>query len=325
MEKWFPYIVSIEEYFVQNHIIIIGGSCLDIFAVSSQPLVPHDSNPGTVHIGFGGVGRNIAENLSRLGQCVTLIAPFGDDPFSRQMLAYTAEAGVSVEHALIVPQAQSPYYISVNDSGGEMNIAVNDMRICERLSPSFVQQKLQALNRADAVLLDTNIPQETISHIARNCRAPLFADGVSTKKVMKLIPSLSRLYALKVNLLEASALLNAPVTAEYASLCTAANRLHEIGIPHVFITLGIAGAFLSSGGEQLMQSAFSVTARNANGCGDAFSAAAFLGLLQGSPPQRILTTALAAAAITAQSAQAVSADLSAAAIQSIIDEKRDRP
>jgi pseudouridine kinase len=309
---------------VSKHIVIIGGSCVDIFAVSAQPLVPYDSNPGTVNIGFGGVGRNIAENLARLGQAVTLIAAFGDDPFSNHMLAYTNVAGVDIDHTLIVPHMQSPYYISVNDPGGEMNVAVNDMRICEQLSPSFLRDKLPVLNQADAVVIDTNIPQATISWIVNNCRVPLFADGVSTKKVRKLLPSLSRLHGLKVNLLEAAALLETPMTADYPSLCKAADRLHEIGIPHVFITLGKTGAFMSCSGRQLLQNAYSVTTRNANGCGDAFSAAAFLGVLNGDAPENILRVALAAAAVTAQSAQAVSTDLTLSAILSLINEKRER-
>ncbi len=309
---------------MSKHIVIIGGSCVDIFAVSAKPLVSHDSNPGTVNIGFGGVGRNIAENLTRLGQTVTLIAAFGDDPFSRHMLSYTAAAGICVDHSLIAPQMQSPYYISVNDSNGEMHVAVNDMRICERLIPSFVQEKLPIINRADAVVIDTNIPQETIALIASSCRVPLFADGVSTKKVIKLIPSLHSLHGLKVNLLEASALLETPVTASYSSLCVAADRLHAIGIPHVFITLGKAGAFVSSGGSRHLQNSYSVIARNANGCGDAFSAAAFLGILHGDEPEHILQAALAAAAVTARSAQAVSTDLTPSAIQSLIEEKRER-
>jgi pseudouridine kinase len=309
---------------VIKRIAIVGGSCVDIFATSALPLVSRDSNPGTVNIGFGGVGRNIAENLARLGQDATLIAPFGSDPFSAQMLAYTAAAGVHTEHSLIVSDKQTPFYISVNDADGDMAVAVNDMQICERLTPEFLSRKLAVLNACDAVLLDANIPQEAVSYLSENCVPPLFADAVSTKKAMKLVPALPHLFALKTNVQEAEALLGLHLTSDMNSLKDAANRFHAMGIPHIFITLGKNGAFVSGFGKQIKQSAYPVNAVNGNGCGDAFCAAAFLGVLENQPPERLLQIALAAAAVTAICSQAVDPHISMETVQTFIRETRQQ-
>lgn len=302
-----------------KHIGIVGGSCVDIFATSALPLVAHDSNPGTVNIGYGGVGRNMAENLARLSQDVLLIAPFGQDPFSAHMLQYTAAADVNTRHVFVSEAEQAPYYISVNDCGGEMSAAVNDMKICEQITPDFLAGKLPLLNQCDAVILDTNIPQVSIEYLAARCATPLFAEAVSTHKAMKLKTSLPYLFAIKANLQEAEALLGESVSSGRASLCSAAARFHSMGISHVFITLGKQGAFYSTKDTQLLQAAYPTQPVNTNGCGDAFGAAAFLGILRGDPPETLLKSALAAAAITAQSPQAVSPTISSAAIETFLE------
>ena len=171
-----------------KHIAIVGGSCVDIFAASALPLVAHDSNPGTVRIGFGGVGRNIAENLGASWAERNLIAAFGSDPFSTQMLPIRPRRALHTEHSLICPERQAPYYISVNDCNGDMAVAVNDMKICERITPVPLSGELPVLNACDAVMLDANIPEESDRFLVARCRAPLFADAVSTSKAVKLVP-----------------------------------------------------------------------------------------------------------------------------------------
>ena len=45
-------------------VCVIGGANADIIATSFKAFVPGDSNPGTVRLTAGGVGRNIAHNLA---------------------------------------------------------------------------------------------------------------------------------------------------------------------------------------------------------------------------------------------------------------------
>ena len=307
---------------MKKRIGLVGGSCVDIFATSALPLIAHDSNPGTVNIGFGGVGRNIAENLARLSQEVLLFAPFGQDPVSAHMMAYTAAAGVDISHCLVAPNSEAPYYISINDVGGEMAVAVNDMAICKQISPDYLMQKLDILNTCDAIFFDTNIPKDSIDTLVEYCKPPLLAEAVSTHKAAKLVSALPYLHAIKANRQEAQALTGLPVSVERLSLQAAADTFHRLGIPHVLITLGKQGAFYSANGIQLRRNAYQTTVENTNGCGDAFCAAAFLGIIKSSTPESLLDAALAAAAITAQSKQSVSADMSLAAIETFFHKAR---
>lgn len=284
---------------------VVGASCVDIFATSANPLILHDSNPGTVQIGFGGVGRNIAENLARLGQNVDLFAAFGSDVFSSEMLKHTTKSGVNTSECLIADAKTAPFYIAVNDNGGDMAVAVNDMDISTLLTPAYLQEKLGLLNSRDAVILDTNLSTQTIHFLVNHCTAPLYADGVSVSKVSKLAGILPRLAALNVNLLEAQALLNESFAAELPSLKRAGRLFHQQGVDTVLITLGAKGAFISTGSHQMLMNAFPTETRNFSGCGDAFSAAAFIGVANGYSHEDILANALACAALTAGSTQSV--------------------
>jgi len=78
-----------------------------------RALVPGTSAPGTVRLSIGGVARNVAENLARLGVHATLLSAVGDDPMGRFLLDATAHAGVNVEHVLVRRGQRSGAYIAV--------------------------------------------------------------------------------------------------------------------------------------------------------------------------------------------------------------------
>ena len=82
----------------EPYVVVIGGANVDVKARSTGPAVRRTSNPGTAVLGAGGVGRNIAENLARLGTSTHLVTAVGNDPLGDQLVASTREAGVGVEH-----------------------------------------------------------------------------------------------------------------------------------------------------------------------------------------------------------------------------------
>jgi len=62
-----------------TEVVVIGGINVDIKSRVDAPLVMATSNPGTTTVTAGGVGRNIAESLARLGVRTSLISAVGDD------------------------------------------------------------------------------------------------------------------------------------------------------------------------------------------------------------------------------------------------------
>ena len=289
----------------QHRFVVIGGNNVDINATAATALVYGDSNPGSIHTGLGGVGRNIAENLTRLGQQVSLITAFGDDEFSKLATRQAERIGMDVSHAIYAAHTASCVYVCVNEPSGEMSVAVNDMALCERITPAYLEGKLAVLGSADAIIVDANIPEESIDYIVQHCAAPVIADAVAAKKAARLHRSLPRLTALKANQIEIELLTGVSITHEF-DLHTAARTLHQMGVDYVLITLGGRGAYISEGGEQLFDHPIPQRIVNTTGCGDGFTAAAALAIIEKRPVREVLRMGLAGAAITAMSRQAVS-------------------
>jgi pseudouridine kinase len=298
---------------VRRRLIVIGASNVDISATSLLPLVQEDSNPGRVHTGLGGVGRNIAENLARLGHDVRLLAAYGDDAFAERALSHAAQIGLDCSLSPRFPGGASSVYVCVNNPNGDMAVAVNDMAICARITPQVIHDRLAAINASDAVVLDANLPEDTIAAIAQSFTKPLFADAVSTLKASRLRPALSRLFGLKVNRMELETLANMTISGQ-ADLPAATFRLHALGIRTVLVTLGEQGAFASDGTRHVFACPHSPPIRNATGCGDAFTAAAVAAILDNCPLETVLDYGLACAGICSQSEEAVSPELSIATL-----------
>ena len=293
----------------QHNIVVVGGNNVDITATSHAALVYGDSNPGAIHTGLGGVGRNIAENLTRLGQKVSLITVFGDDEFSKLAQDQAMRIGMDLSDAIYVQNAPSCVYVCINDTTGEMTVAVNDMELCARITPAFLESKLERLNAADGIVVDANISEEAIDFLVQHCTPPIFADAVSAKKASRLHNSLPRLKGLKSNQIEVELLTGLTISHEH-DMSAAARALHQMGVEYVLITLGSRGAFASDGNVQVFERPFPQRVVNTTGCGDAFTAATTVAMLDHLDTRGILRMGLGAASICAQSEHAVSEDIS---------------
>ena len=75
-----------------SYVVVVGGVNVDIGGKSHSPLVSSDSNPGTVRVSLGGVGRNIAHNLSLMGTDVRLLTAYGDDVHGQRIAASCSSA-----------------------------------------------------------------------------------------------------------------------------------------------------------------------------------------------------------------------------------------
>ena len=85
------------------YVTVVGGVNVDIGGQPSNTLVPQDSNPGTVGMSLGGVGRNIAHNMSLLGLDARLVTAFGDDMNAQKIAASCGELGIDISQSPIIP------------------------------------------------------------------------------------------------------------------------------------------------------------------------------------------------------------------------------
>ena len=302
-----------------SYIAVVGGVNIDIGGRSLAPLVVGDSNPGHIRTSLGGVGRNIAHNLALLGADVKLITALGDDHNARRIEDSCAALGIDLSSSLRVPGGATSTYLFLADANGDMALAMSDMTIYEHLTPAFLAEKLDVLNAAALVVLDTNLSAESIRYLAEHCTAPLFADTVSAAKAGKLEPVLGRLHTLKPNRMEAELLSGVQITDE-ASLRRAADTLLATGLRRVFISLGADGVLAADHTQKLHLKNFSGQMVNTTGCGDAFMAAVARASLENESLESAALHGLAAAVIAMESAETINPAMSLRAVAERINQ-----
>ncbi len=297
-----------------SFVSVVGGVNVDIGGRAFGPLVAADSNPGRVSISLGGVGRNIAHNMALLGLDVHLLTAYGDDLHGQQVAASCSALGIDLSHGLRIAGGATPTYLYLTDPAGEMALAISDMAICEKISPAYLAAKLPQLQNAQVVVADANIPAQSLQFLAESCTAPLFVDPVSTVKAEKLRPILHKIHTLKPNRLEAELLSGVRIESR-DDVAKAADRLLEMGVHRLFISLGGDGVYAAMGAERCWLPNIPGHMVSTTGCGDAFMAALVWAYLEGSDLETTARAGLAAGSIAMESQETINPEMSANALR----------
>lgn len=290
-------------------VIVIGGANVDIKGRSSGSYIEATSNPGEVTMSVGGVGRNIAENLARLGVETALVTVLGDDSNGRLVREACAAAGVDLSLAITGPSATGTY-LAVLDDRGELVSAVNDMRSIEWLDVPHLEAMAADLGRAAMLVADCNISTPCLQWLCRFSAergVRLLIEPVSVPKARKLLAfeRQTPVHAITPNRQQASAL-----TGEAEDEMSLA-RLHALGFANVVMHCGATGALASTGGSVELAKPFpAVTIADVTGAGDAAVAGLVSGLLEGLTLAEAARLGQAAAAIKLSSRDSVSSRMS---------------
>ena len=295
-------------------VAVVGGVNVDVGGTPYASLIPGDSNPGRITVNAGGVGRNIAQNLCQLGLSVRLYSAWGTDAHGDLAAAACRKAGMDISRVLCLPDVPTSAYLYINDKRGEMVSAVADMAAADQITPDYLRPFLPDLCRARAVVVDANLPEETLRFLADGCEAPLFCDPVSVTKARKLSAFLGRLHTLKPNRLEAELLGGGPIRGAGAAL-RAGEALLRTGLKQVFISLGGEGVCAVSREGQALLPCLPGRMVSTTGCGDAFTAALVWAFLERLPLEETALAGLAAAAIAMESPETISPALDSASLR----------
>lgn len=244
-------------------ILIIGGTNIDIYGQVNDKLIIQDSNNGKVDIMIGGVGKNIAENLARLDLDVTFATALGNDSFGKEAKTYLSNLGVN----LIVAESanKTPIYLAVFDEEQDMFVGINDMSAVDDLNENFLSNQIE-LNKYDLIVIDANLSEETIEYICNNTNKPIYAEAISTKKVMKFKPYLDKITAIKCNFFEARKLSG----STHATIKEIMQDIYLLGVKEVYLTDGGNGSYHFQNEILKHQKSFNMPIVNASGAGDAF-------------------------------------------------------
>lgn len=300
-------------------VVTVGAANLDITGSTRNPLAPGDSIPGRIRSAPGGVARNVAENLARLGTPVRLLTAVGDDGFGSRLLAATASAGVGVDGCWILAGKSTSTYLSMHGPDGDMALAINDLEIVDSVTPERLAARQALLQQAPALMLDCNLTASALRYLfAQAAGKPVFVDAVSAFKCPRVMPWLAGVHTLKVNRLEAAAL-TGTVSEGGIPYRVMAQRLHEQGVFRVLLSLGESGVYWSErGGASGLQAALPVPVVNVTGAGDALMAGLLHQTLLGAQLHDAVRFACACAAMTLQVPEANHGGLSEVAVRQFL-------
>jgi ribokinase len=260
------------------HIAVVGSANIDLITFADTFPQPGQTIFGqSFDLGFGGKGANQAVAARLCGADVSMVARVGSDLFGPATIANFESIGIDASHVRRLDGASGVAPIFVEPSGQNRIIVVKGAN--DRLVPADVDAAAPVLRQAACIILQFEIPLDTVYHTIQFARAngikcivnPAPAqpvDFAAIREVDYFIPNES----------EAEAIAGRPVrNVDEAHAC--AKALRERGISRVIITLGEKGALLAANGTSELIPACRVDTKDTTGAGDAFigSFATFLG------------------------------------------------
>ena len=293
-------------------VVVIGAACLDIKGRLVEPLLMGTSNAGRLTISVGGVARNIAENLARLGADTTLIAAVGADEFGQLIMSQTEEAGVRTEAMLIIEDQHTAAYLALLDHDGLLHTALDDSDCVRALTPEYLLENSDLIRTADVVFIDANLRRASADVIRAMCAEegiPLCLEPVAYGLATRYRDRLQGLYVITPNEREAEALTGLIVSSP-AEATLAAKELVRLGVQIAIITLAREGVVYATGAEHGHISTAVGQIVDPTGAGDALAAAVVFGLMNQLPVDEAVRLGASAAALTVASADTVRRDLS---------------
>ncbi|TMU84995.1 winged helix-turn-helix transcriptional regulator [Bacillus sp. BHET2] len=301
----------------KNGITCIGGANIDRKMQLKGNMIPETSNPARTEQTSGGVARNIAENLGRLGRDANLVTVVGEDTGGSWLLAQTKSfANISGSQRLL--NENTGTYSAILDKKGEMMFALADMDIYESVDIDFIEKRWSLISSSEMVILDTNFPDYVLKYIIRRCHTegiPLTVIPVSEPKVKKLPTSLEGVTWFICNKGEAEVYLDMKIETE-GDYFKAAKALTLKGAERVVITRGDQGLiYYTTYKEARAVLPPKVDVEDVTGAGDALVAGILFGYLKGSDTDGACRIGVVCSSITLQSKYTVAPTLNKSKLQ----------
>lgn len=266
----------------QAKLVVIGSSNTDMVVRSERiPLGGETVMGGEFIMVPGGKGANQAVCAAKLGADVKLVARVGDDSFGESSLANFTSAGVDTQFVVRDPSAPSGIALIMVDGKGENAIVVAP-GANRRVTPDDVSRAKDAIAQADAIVLQLEIPAETVAHsiqLARSLGVRIVLNPAPIRPVSREL--LGMVDVLVPNQHEASELIGKPGEGHDIDPVSAAQELRSLGAGAVVITLGGRGSYVSAEGISEFVEPMRVTPVDTTAAGDAFTASLACALAEG--------------------------------------------
>ena len=282
----------------QPRIAVVGSANVDLTTFSDRFPKPGETIFGdSFDLGWGGKGANQAVAARLCGAHVSMVARVGNDLFGPATIVNFQSQGIDASHVRIVPGRSSGVAPIFVESNGQNRIIVvkgaND-----HLLPADVEEAAPVLEGADCIVLQFEVPLETVYHTVA------FAQKRGIRCIVNPAPAqpvdLARLAGVDYfvpNETEAEAICGTPVQS-VADARVCARSLLDRGLKRVIITLGENGALLATGDGSDLIAPFRVATKDSTGAGDAFVGSFAVFLAEGLPERDAIVRANLYAALS---------------------------
>jgi ribokinase len=264
-------------------IVVVGSINTDMVVKGARLPSPGATvTGGRFMMAGGGKGANQAVAAARLGAQVTLVGKVGADLFGDQARLAIQKEGIATDWIFRDPHHSTGVALILVDESGENLISVAS-GANHALMPADIEQAADCLRAADIVLLQLEVPFETVLHsakLASEAGATVILDPAPAPDA-PLDAALLRCVAyVKPNESEAERLTGIAVRDEQSAR-KAADKLLQAGARNVIITLGASGALWANARESSFEPAHAVEAIDSTAAGDAFSGGLACALARG--------------------------------------------
>lgn len=296
---------------LSKEVCVIGGCNIDFIAKSFEKINMKDSNPGTLEYSFGGVAKNIAENLLKMGIENKFISVFGDDVYSKEIKDYLKKIGLDFSNSKFLTNRGMSNYISILDENNDLFTAISSMEVLDEINIEFISKLIDLIKSYKYIVMDTNLREDVLEYICKNCpNSKIIVDCVSRKKALKIKKLLKYIYLLKPNIYEAEELTDVPYKNE-SDLEKIVNVFLEKGVQKVFISMGEKGILYADKNENgIVRIKDKLKIENTSGCGDAAMSGIIFGVVNENDILECAKLGNIAGFITAQSMDTVSKNIS---------------
>lgn len=306
----------------EGTVICIGGANVDRKFKMKKKTIMGTSNPASVTGSVGGVARNIAENLGRLGHDVKLLSIAGNDS-EWKLIEEVSSPFMSTDLTKSFDELATGTYTAVLEPDGEMLLAMANMDIYEKMTPAYVARNETALLAASCIVIDLNCPKDTIEYVRKLAKSrdiPLAVIPVSGPKMDRLSEDLTGITWLVLNRDEAEQYWESSIEA-MEDWKESARKFLERGVENVLITGGKEGVFAASKSAiEHYEALQAQELRDVTGAGDAFSSGVIHSFLHRRDFAETIRSGLMNAAKTLQSESTVRTELTAEQLKKEMEE-----
>ena len=301
-----PYVLKTEEY-----VTCIGSANMDYMFRLEEDMILGTSNPVHSLTSYGGVIRNVADNLSRLNHAVSLMSVLGDDSAGADLLNYSKKI-MEVFASDKLPHETTGGYYAVIGQDGNMKVGFANMSINNHMNRNWIMEHRRHLHLSMWLIADMNVTKDALEALIEYAQAEgkkLAIIGVSGPKMKHLPDDLRGVEILICNLDESQSYFK----TNEDNVETLVKMWIGKGLKQVIVTNGKKGSTYHDGHQFGHQKAYVVKDEDVvdvTGAGDAFSSAVIHGLIEQEPLSRSVQYGAVSAALTIQIEEAVNPKLS---------------